>query len=99
MLASSCEEGEPMPATALPDRADLIFTGGRVHTVNKQNDIAEAVAVGGGRILTVGSGANVLALAGGDAAVELRGRSLLPGFTDAHAHFVGVGRRRRQSTA
>src|SRR5882724_11610040 len=31
--------------------ADIIFTGGQVHTVNTTNDIVEAVAVGGGRIL------------------------------------------------
>ncbi len=74
------------------ERADLIFTGGRVHTVNPSNDIAEAVAVGGGRILAAGSTAEVRAYAGtGTREVELRGRSLLPGFTDAHAHFPGVG--------
>jgi hypothetical protein len=35
--------------------ADIIFTGGQIHTVNVQNDIVEAVAVGGGRILAMGS--------------------------------------------
>lgn len=74
------------------ERADLIFTGGRVHTVDPQNTIAEAAAVGGGRILAVGGNAEVSALAGpGTRTVELRGRSLLPGFTDAHGHFAGVG--------
>ncbi|MGI8551880.1 MAG: amidohydrolase [Dehalococcoidia bacterium] len=74
------------------DRADLIFTGGRVHTVNQTNAIAEAVAIGGGRILSVGSAASVRPLAGpGTRVVELSGRSLLPGFTDAHGHFAGVG--------
>lgn len=78
--------------TQLPDRTDLIFTGGKVHTVNPSNDIAEAVAVGGGRILAVGSDATVRPLAGpGTRIVELHGRSLLPGFIDAHAHFTGVG--------
>ena len=75
-----------MPATAFPDRADLIFTGGQVHTVNEQNDIAEAVAVGGGRILAVGSDAEARALAGaGTRRVELRGRSLLPDLGAAHS--------------
>src|SRR6266536_6297391 len=72
--------------------ADLIFTGGKVHTVNPTNDIAEAVAVGGGRIMAVGRDAEIRPLAGpGTRVVELRGRSLLPGFIDAHAHFPGVG--------
>jgi hypothetical protein len=35
--------------------AELIFTSGQVHTVNARNDIVEAVVIGGGRILAVGS--------------------------------------------
>jgi predicted amidohydrolase YtcJ len=72
--------------------AELIFTGGQVHTVNAQNDIIEAVAVGGGRILAVGSNADIRALVGPDTRdVALRGRSLLPGFIDAHCHLTGLG--------
>jgi hypothetical protein len=73
-------------------QADLIFTGGRVHTVNATNAIVPAIAVGGGRILAVGSDADALALRAADTrVVDLRGRSLLPGFIDAHAHFASVG--------
>jgi len=72
--------------------AEIIFTGGRVHTVNARNDIVEAVAVGSGRILAVGSTADIRALAGpGTREVELKGRSLLPGFIDAHCHLAGLG--------
>ncbi len=74
------------------DRADLVFTGGVVHTVDANNHIAEAVAVSDGRILAVGSNAEVTATAGPDTRhVELNGRSLTPGFIDAHQHFTGVG--------
>ena len=72
--------------------AELIFTGGKVHTVNARNDIVEAVAVGGGRILAVGSTADIRALVGqGTREVPLRGGSLLPGFIDAHCHLTGLG--------
>jgi predicted amidohydrolase YtcJ len=72
--------------------AELIFTGGQVHTVNARNDIVEAVAVGGGRILAVGSTADIRAFAGpGTREVALHGRSLLPGFIDAHCHLTGLG--------
>src|SRR5512145_3389044 len=72
--------------------AELIFTGGRVHTVNATNDVVPALAVAGGRILVAGGDAEVRALAGpGARVVELRGRSLLPGFVDAHCHLPGIG--------
>jgi predicted amidohydrolase YtcJ len=72
--------------------AELIFTGGHVHTVNARNDIVEAIAVAGGRILAVGSNPDIRALAGpGTREVDLRRRSLLPGFIDAHCHLTGLG--------
>ncbi len=70
----------------------MIFHSGRVHTVDANNSIAEAVAVAGERIVAVGSDASVRALARpGTRMVDLRGRSLLPGFIDAHCHLGGVG--------
>src|SRR4029077_7989485 len=77
----------------MTDHADLIFTGGRVHTVNPSNDVVPALAVGGGRILAAGGDAEVRALAGpGARVVELRGRALLPGFVDSHCHLASLGR-------
>ncbi|GAB4325593.1 MAG: amidohydrolase [Dehalococcoidia bacterium] len=74
------------------DRADIIFIHGSVHTVDASNTIAEACAVAGDRIIAVGSNAEISALAGPSTGrVDLRGRSLTPGFIDAHQHFVGVG--------
>jgi predicted amidohydrolase YtcJ len=74
------------------DRADLIFSGGPVHTVDSANHIAEAVAVSDGRILAVGSAAEVRATSGpATQHVDLRGRPVFPGFIDAHQHFLGIG--------
>ena len=74
------------------DRADLVFTGGVVHTVDRDNSLAESVAVSDGKILAVGSNAEINATAGpGTRRVELEGRSLTPGFIDAHQHFTGIG--------
>src|SRR5438445_11702527 len=76
----------------MSEHADLIFVGGRVHTVNAANDIVPALAVGGGRILAAGSDADVRALAGpGARVVGLRGRSLLPGFVGGHCHLASLG--------
>jgi len=72
--------------------AELIFTGGQVHTVNARNNIVEAVAVSGGCILGIGSTAEICALArSGTREAALRRRSRLPGFIDAHCHLTGLG--------
>jgi predicted amidohydrolase YtcJ len=72
--------------------AEFIFTGGQVHTVNAHNDIVEAIAIGAGHILAVGSTADFRALAGPSTReVALLGRSLLPGFIDAHCHLTDLG--------
>ena len=72
--------------------ASIVFTNGVVHTIDAQNRIAEAIAVEGERIAAVGSNGDVLALVGPNTRrVDLRGRSLTPGFIDAHHHFAGLG--------
>lgn len=72
--------------------ADLIFLGGRVHTVNRADDIAQAVAVTGDRIVAVGRDDDVKKLKGRKTrVVELNNRSLLPGFIDAHCHLASLG--------
>jgi predicted amidohydrolase YtcJ len=71
---------------------DLILSGGRVHTVDAARPHAEAVAVAGGRIVAVGDDREVLALAGPSTdVVRLEGRTVLPGFQDAHLHFAHGG--------
>ncbi|MGH8826337.1 MAG: amidohydrolase family protein, partial [Jiangellaceae bacterium] len=73
-------------------RADLVLTGGQVYTVDAAARWAQAVAVAGGRIVAVGSDAAVRPWIGPSTdVVELRGRMVLPGFQDAHAHPVFAG--------
>ena len=75
--------------------ADLVLTGGHVHTVDAANPRAEAVAVRGERIVAVGSAADVRPLVGPRTRViDLAGRLLTPGFQDVHIHpvFAGVDR-------
>lgn len=72
--------------------ASLVFFNGLVHTSDPGGGAAEAVAVEGDRIVAVGSDEECLALAGpGTRRIDLRGRSLTPGFIDAHHHFLGLG--------
>jgi predicted amidohydrolase YtcJ len=75
--------------------ADLVLTGGHVHTVDAARPRAKAVAVRGERITAVGSAAEVGELIGPRTRViDLNGRLLIPGFQDVHIHpiFAGVDR-------
>ena len=69
--------------------AATVFTGGTVLTVDRRFSQAEAIAIRGNRIVAVGSDAAVRAAAGAQAqVVDLRGRVMLPGFVEPHAHVV-----------
>jgi predicted amidohydrolase YtcJ len=72
--------------------ADLIVTNAKVWTVDKAYPTAQAVAVLGDRIIAVGSNADVEVLRRPDTkVVDAGGKLLLPGFNDAHVHFVDGG--------
>src|SRR5258705_10902607 len=78
------------PAKVQP--ADLVFKNGNVYSVNERQPKAEAVAVKFDRIVFVGSNQNVQAFVGAKTrVVDLGGRTMVPGLTDAHHHLSGVG--------
>lgn len=70
---------------------DLLFTSGRVLTMDADRPRAEAVAVSGGRIVAVGSSEGLAALAGPRTErINLDGRTLIPGMVDPHMHAAMV---------
>lgn len=79
-------------ASAAP--ADTVYRNGKVHTVDAQDSVQEALAVRGGRIVYVGTSAGAAALIGeGTRVVDLAGRVLMPGLVDAHMHPLSAGRK------
>jgi len=86
LAISSCAEARSKPA------ADLVITNAKVWTVDKSRPSAQAVAVFGDRIVAVGSNADIEAWRGPHTQViDAGGKLLLPGFNDAHVHFVSGG--------
>ncbi|MEX2376047.1 MAG: amidohydrolase [Dehalococcoidia bacterium] len=66
---------------------DAIYHGGKIVTVNEAFEVAEAIAIRDGRIVAVGTDREIRALAGaGTHEVNLRGRTIVPGFYDNHVH-------------
>src|SRR5690242_12849981 len=80
-------------ATAEPKpSATLIVTNSAVYTVDKQHPWAEAVAVIDDRIVAVGSSREIEAWRGPQTKViNAGGKLVLPGFNDAHVHFIQGG--------
>ncbi len=78
------------PSTVHP--ADLLFHGGEIVTLDDAHPSAEALAVAGGTILTVGDAASVRAHAGPNTrVVNLDGRVLTPALRDHHLHLQAIG--------
>jgi predicted amidohydrolase YtcJ len=82
------------PAGSNPAPADLVFINGNIYTVNATQPHAEAIAVKGDRIVFVGSNAAAKKFEDQSTRiVDLHGATVVPGMTDAHYHFLGVGQR------
>jgi predicted amidohydrolase YtcJ len=87
LVLSDPSQGQSKPV------ADLIITNAKIWTVDKSLPIAQAVAVLGDRIVAVGTDAEVDSWRGPKTRIIDAGRKLLlPGFNDAHVHFVSGGR-------
>lgn len=72
--------------------ADLIIVNAKIHTMDRNQPTAEAVAIYGNRIAAVGSTNDIKKLAGSKTKViDAQGQLVLPGFNDAHVHFMGGG--------
>jgi predicted amidohydrolase YtcJ len=73
-------------------QATLVLYNGDVHTMDADTPCAQAIAITGNRVLAVGDDAEVRALlAPNGEAVDLQGRTVTPGFTDSHLHFLSYG--------
>src|SRR5271163_3219136 len=79
----------PLQAQIAPD---MVLVHGKVWTENPQQPEAEAVAILGNHIASVGTSADILKLAGpATKVIDLGGKRVVPGFNDAHVHFVSGG--------
>lgn len=78
--------------TATDRLADLVLTSGRVATMDPARRWVSAIAVEGGRIAAVGDDAAIATHVGSRTRViDLRGRTVTPGFQDAHVHPIHGG--------
>ncbi|MGB2155259.1 MAG: amidohydrolase family protein, partial [Porticoccaceae bacterium] len=81
----SCAEPEAFP------EATSVYTNGQIITVDDSTGTVEAIAIKEGRIIALGSNEAVKPYQGSQTAViDLEGKTMLPGFVDAHSHLSAV---------
>jgi predicted amidohydrolase YtcJ len=72
--------------------ADSIYLNGSIITIDDANPFSSAIAIKNGLVLDVGNDEDILKYKNaGTNVVDLNGKSVVPGFIDAHSHFGGVG--------
>jgi predicted amidohydrolase YtcJ len=92
-LVGGCLSRQNDSAGKWTPHADWIFTGGQVVIVDEGFTIAQAIAVKDGRVIAVGSDADVARHRGGATQiVNIKGRTVVPGLQDSHIHFLNLGR-------
>ncbi len=98
-LTACGPQGGQMTQTADPARspADLVLVGGKIVTVDEAHPEARALAARDGKIVAVGTRAEIETLVGEATEVlDLEGALAIPGFIEGHGHFLSLGDSRIQ---
>ena len=77
-------------------KPDLVLYNGVVRTLDTQQPLCSAIAIWNGHIVALGDDDLKTHIAAGGQALDLGGRLVLPGFVDAHVHFVEFALRRQR---
>jgi predicted amidohydrolase YtcJ len=85
-------QAQALPASPVDRPADLVLKNGKIITVDKGFTIAQAIAIAGERIMAVGPDAEMAAhTAPTTRVIDLKGRAVIPGLVDGHAHMDREG--------
>ena len=79
-----------VPAGTAAPAPTLVFRNANVVTLHPGQPVASQVVVAGGRIRWVGGAEDLGAAAAGARVIDLRGRTVLPAFNDAHIHLLSL---------
>ncbi|MDP5081577.1 MAG: amidohydrolase family protein, partial [Winogradskyella sp.] len=71
--------------------ADVIVTNANIYTVDADFNKAEAFAIKAGKIIAVGTTSEINEAYASNDIIDAAGKTIVPGFIDAHCHFLGLG--------
>ncbi|MEO8573007.1 MAG: amidohydrolase [Pyrinomonadaceae bacterium] len=81
-----------LTTSSQPALADLVVINASVWTMTKRDSVHQAIAVSGNRILATGTNKQINPFVGPSThVIDAHGRLVLPGFNDAHVHFIAIG--------
>lgn len=83
LVLASCMKGKSV---------DTIVHNAKIHTMNDQNTIAEAMAIKDGKIVEIGPERQILNKYSADEYIDAGKKDVFPGFTDAHGHMMSYAR-------
>lgn len=69
-------------------KVDLVIHNAKIHTMDADDAVAEAIAIRGGKIIEVGPERQILNKYRSDETIDAQGKEIYPGFTDAHGHML-----------
>ncbi len=72
-------------------KVDSVVINANVYTVNSSFDKAEAFAIKDGKFIEVGNSKDIQEKYTSDSLIDAKGQTIVPGFIDAHCHFLGLG--------
>ncbi len=78
------------------ETADLVVHNARIHSMDENGSIHQAMAVKDGRIIELGAERQILNKYKAKEKYDAQGRPVYPGFIDAHCHFLGYGLNRQK---
>ncbi len=88
LALSACKLGK-----TANQNADIVFTNGRILTMDRDDTVTQALAVKTGKLLFIGTNNQVQSVIGPDTTeIDLHGATVTPGLIDSHIHIVQYGK-------
>jgi predicted amidohydrolase YtcJ len=88
LVSSACMKGK---------KVDLIVHNAKIHCMDDQNTVEDAMAIRDGVIVEVGPERQILNKYYADQEVDAKQKGIYPGFTDAHTHMFSLAKQKRNT--
>lgn len=85
LVGTSCMKGQSV---------DLVIHNAKIHTMDDQNSIAQAIAIRDGKVVEVGPDRQIMNKYSADEFIDAEGKDIFPGFADAHGHMMSLARQK-----